>query len=153
MGNDEVTTNGRDIFVECNLRCTKQRLEVFRALSSTRSHPTAEELHQMVQSTSPGTSLATVYNTLEALCKAGLCRKIATVEGGARYDAELRDHLHVVTHDGRVVDVPEGLGQELLAHLPRHLIQKIETTLGVEIGHINVALVATPQPPRSPLSD
>lgn len=113
-------------------------MDVYQALASTKTHPTAEQLHRMVAQTSPGTSLATVYNTLEALCSAGLTRKIATGEGGARYDADLSDHLHAVTVDGRIVDVPDDLGSEVLSALPPDLMVRLQARLGAAIRHVSV---------------
>jgi len=128
----------RSIFSSKQLRCTRQRADVYAALAATKAHPTAEQLHRMVRTTSPGTSLATVYNTLEALCDAGLARKIPTSEGGARYDADLTDHLHAVTGDGQLVDVPEDLSGEVLGAIPSDLHKRLESRLGITVRHITV---------------
>ena len=40
-------------------------------------------------------SLATIYNTLEAFCQAGLAQRLPTPNGCCRYDATLENHLHV----------------------------------------------------------
>ncbi|MDX2114315.1 MAG: transcriptional repressor [Planctomycetota bacterium] len=128
----------RSLFAERDIRCTRQRVEVYAALAAVKSHPTAEQLHRMVQSTSPGTSLATVYNTLEALCEAGLARKLPNAEGGARYDADMSDHLHAVTADGQVVDVPADLGRDILMTIRADLLARLEGRLGEKIRHLSV---------------
>lgn len=128
----------RALFVEKGLRCTSQRMDVYLSLASTKCHPTAEHLHRMVQDRSPGTSLATIYNTLEALCEAGLARQIPTPGGVARYDADLSDHLHAVTHDGQVMDVPADLGAEVLAAMPAGLKERLEQRLGSSVRHMSV---------------
>lgn len=119
------TQNPRAIFSQKNLRCTKQRLDVYAALQATKRHPTADELHRMVQQTSPGTSKATVYNTLEALCEHGLCQRIVASNGVARFDADCSRHLHVVSEDGAVVDVPEELAESISDSLPIDLQEKL----------------------------
>ncbi len=128
----------RSLFAEKRLRCTSQRTDVYAALKGTKSHPTAEQLHRMVHERSPGTSLATVYNTLDALCSAGLARRIPTAGGVARYDADVSDHLHAVTSDGRVMDVPSDLCGEILQALPDRIRQRLETRLGTPVRHLSV---------------
>lgn len=88
-------------------------------------------------------SRATVYNTLDALCKAGLVRQVATSgHGPARYDADLSDHVHFRSCDSSVLrDVPEHLSRQLLEHLPPAVIADIEAALGVRIDGISVHLL------------
>ncbi|MHC5025066.1 MAG: Fur family transcriptional regulator, partial [Planctomycetota bacterium] len=89
----------RELFNKHELRCTTQRVAVFETLRACTSHPTAEELFRLVRPRMDRLSLATVYNTLEALCGAGLARKIATVDGTSRYDGDTSDHVHVRMRD------------------------------------------------------
>lgn len=133
-----MTPDIRSLFADKHLRCTQQRLDVYRALASTVSHPTAEQLHRLVREQSPGTSLATVYNTLEVLCQAGLARRIPTPGGIARFDADISDHLHAVTDSGDVVDVPPDLGAEVMVALPHRIRERLESRLGVPIRHVMV---------------
>ncbi|MFG0328557.1 MAG: Fur family transcriptional regulator [Phycisphaerales bacterium] len=132
----------RKLFAERGLRCTKQRLAIYRALAATRSHPTAEELHDIVQHDARGLSLATVYNTLEALCDAGLCRRLPVTRGSSRYDADLHPHLHVVDREsGRYIDVPDDLGRELLEQIRPEVLEQIEHRLGVRIDRVSLNLL------------
>ena len=132
----------RAIFARHQLRCTKQRKDVYEALASCRCHPTAEQLHRMVNDETPGTSLATVYNTLEAFCCAGLCRRIATA-CGSRYDADVSDHLHIQLNDGSMIDVPEDYGREIMARLPKDVIERLEQEYGVSIDYVSIQLFAS----------
>ncbi|MEM1166209.1 MAG: transcriptional repressor [Planctomycetota bacterium] len=133
----------RSLFAERGLRCTKQRIEIYQALAGTDTHPTAEQLHQLMQdSCCPCISLATVYNTLEALCRADLCRRIPVPGSGTRYDAATDDHLHLITDDGAVVDVPSSLSRQLLDHIPQELVTELESALGVRIDRVDVQLIA-----------
>lgn len=131
----------RDLFTRHDLRCTDQRVQIFESLAACKSHPTAEQLHRMVAERSPRISLATVYNTLDALCRAGLCRRIPS-EGGARYDADTCDHLHIVTDDGRLIDVPDDLGGRILDSLPRDVLAELERRMGIRVSRVSVAVHA-----------
>jgi Fe2+ or Zn2+ uptake regulation protein len=136
--------NTRDLFARHNLRCTRQREQIYAALAASKSHPTAEELYQDVRRTQPGLSLATVYNTLEAFTRAGICRRMAGGGAGAsRYDGDLSDHLHLVTADGGVLDIPEELGAEVLAHLPEHLFEKVSTAMGIQVSRTSIGFFAS----------
>lgn len=130
----------RTLFARHGLRCTKQRLYLYDALAAAENHPTAEELHAAVAGQIDGLSMATVYNTLEAFCRSGLCRKMLVGCRGARYDADLREHLHIMTTDGGICDVPENLGVELLNALPRNVITDIERRTGVKVRRVSINL-------------
>lgn len=126
---------------DAGIRCTRQRVEIYDALASTKAHPTAEELHQMVCGSSPSVSLATVYNTLEAFCRAGLARRLPSEGGGFRYDADMEDHLHFVATDGSVRDVPKELGEKLLRRISPEDIAELESRMGVRIEAVRLSFV------------
>lgn len=131
----------RELFAKHNLRCTRQRTLVYETLRETRSHPTAEDLHRMVSAGDERLSLATVYNTLEALESAGLLQRLPTENGCARYDADTHPHAHVHLEDtGEIVDVPDELGEALLEHLPREIVDRLEQSLGVRIDSVSLLL-------------
>lgn len=131
------------------IRATRQREEIYAALAATHAHPTAEELLRSVRQSQPGISLATVYNTLETFTRAGLCRKLSTAAAGGpcRYDADLSDHLHVVTADGQVRDIPEDLGEAVLRHIPGTLVRQIEERMGVRVERMTVDFLIAPVRP------
>lgn len=134
----------RELFANHQIRCTRQRVALFEALRECSSHPTAEELYRMLQPAG-GMSRATVYNTLEALCRAGLVRRMATTDGACRFDADISDHLHVrvrgsASHEIR--DVPQDLSERLVAGIPRETLAEIERALGVRIAGVNIELLA-----------
>jgi len=136
----------RTLFAQHELRWTKQREDVYGALAASEAHPTAEELYRHVQGAG-GISLATVYNTLEALVRCGLARRMAggsAAVGGAgafRYDAEMTDHAHLVGNDGRIHDLPGDLGERVVASIPREVVDEIESRLGVRIARLSVEFV------------
>ncbi len=139
----------RRTFTAQGLRCTRQREAIYAALASTKMHPTAEQLYEMVCRDFPGLSLATIYNTLDTFCNVGLCQKIPVTGASARYDATTDDHLHVFNKDtGAVIDVPDELGSQLLSQLPADLITQIENVLQVDIDRISMQLVGRSKPTK-----
>lgn len=126
------------------LRWTRQRQVVFEALQHTKSHPTAEELHQMCCQTMPGMSLATVYNALEKLADADLVTKLpgAGVNGSARYDAAVDDHPHVrCTRTGRIADLPDEVSDRIVKNIPKRLIRELENELGFRVNKVQIELL------------
>ncbi len=136
----------RTLFAERGIRCTRQRAEVYDALRATDAHPTAEELFLSVRRSHPGISLATVYNTLEVLTRAGLCRRLSNPHEGAgapcRFDADTREHVHLIHSDGSVKDLPDDLGRRLLESLPPEALAEVEERLGVSIDRLAINLIA-----------
>ncbi len=130
----------RDLFQQHGLRCTRQREVVYGALAGSMSHPTAEELHRRVLAVEPGLSLATVYNTLEALTCCGLARRHAA-GGCCRFDAVTSPHVHLQTSDKGLVDVPQDLSARLLAGVSAEVLAEIEERMGVRIVHLSVNVV------------
>src|SRR5262249_20926350 len=86
-------------------RCTRHRTAVYAYLKRVDTHPSAEEVFRAVRLQEPGISLATVYNSLEALVDAKLAVKMCG-EGPARYDCRTENHYHVrCLRTGRVRDI------------------------------------------------
>ncbi len=131
----------REVLRSSNLRCTRQRELVYESLFRTKSHPTAEELFDLVRQQEPGLSLATVYNTLEAFVRTGLARRIPCPSGGTRFDADMREHVHVALEDGRVMDVPDDLGSRLVDALGPDLRAELQDRLGISLARVSLNLV------------
>lgn len=131
------------VFHARDVRCTRQREVVYRALASTDQHPTAEELHRLVAAVDPKLSLATVYNTLEILEEARLCRRVASTAGAARFDADMDVHVHVVMADGRVLDLPEKVGKRVMEAVKRELGEELDAAAGGPFGRFTVQVVAS----------
>lgn len=139
----------RELLREHGLRATRQREDVYLALASNKCHMSADEIHGVVGSRG-GMSLATVYNTLEALAEAGLCRKLASTVGASRYDADVSEHAHLVTADGRVVDIPMDLSERLMGSIDPGLIRQVEERLGVRIEGLSLELRGSGGADRAP---
>ena len=76
-------------------RNTKQKESIFRAVTSVYTHPTAEEVYNMVVVDCPHVSLTTVYRNLNMLVEEGKLRRIAIPNDSDRFDATLTPHYHV----------------------------------------------------------
>ncbi len=134
----------RELFQKHSLRCTQQRMAVYEALRGSMGHPTAEELFRLVKPKTEKLSLATVYNSLEALSKAGLIRKVPMSNGCCRYDANTKSHMHVRFRDTcELEDVPRPLSKKLVDHFPQEVLEEIGEALGVKIDGLSIQLLAT----------
>jgi Fe2+ or Zn2+ uptake regulation protein len=104
---EALNTRLRRALEETGHRFTEQRAAVYTFLSSTTSHPNADEVFQQVRADVPGISLATVYKSLETLVSCGLAAKLSYSDGSARYDARTDPHHHARCGScGKVMDVP-----------------------------------------------
>ena len=87
---------------------SSQRESLLEKLRSVKSHPTAEELYNMLHENMPHLSLATVYRNLEQLGKAGIVTVLDGV-GPRRYDGNASPHHHKrCSKCGRVSDLDHG---------------------------------------------
>ncbi len=106
------------------LRVTAGRVAVLSFLASERRHPTAEQIHAALHEAQPSLSLSTVYETLEAFVRTGLCRRVRSGDGLMRVDGTEVEHDHAVCRGcGRIFDVERGSVRlpPVPARLPRGL--------------------------------
>ena len=91
-----------------NLRLTPQRRAICRYLAHTKEHPTAQQIFTAVKSHFPSLSLATVYNTLDALVRLGAVHALGGAgDGIIHYDADINPHINLACLKcHRVVDLP-----------------------------------------------
>lgn len=95
---------------EQQLRMTPQRMVLIEELRKLHTHPTADELYEVVRRRLPHISLGTVYRNLEILSKAGIIRKIELGGSQKRFDGDLEIHQHIrCTKCGRIEDLPDGI--------------------------------------------
>ena len=96
-------------------RVTSQRLVILRELRKHGRHATAEEIHRVVHDDLPGTSIPTVYATLELLVELGLARKLDLGVGASLYDPRTDPHQHTVCRRcGRIEDLDVELDRDRL---------------------------------------
>ena len=81
---------------------------ILTCLRATDTHPSAEDVHRMLQAEHPDISLATVYRNLALFKEQGLIRSLGTVNGVERFDGNIDPHVHFIcTQCGSVLDLPE----------------------------------------------
>ena len=104
---------------EEGLRITPQRIAIVDYLLKTEEHPSAEQIHKVVQKKYPMVSLSTVYKTLDMLKKKKLVNEIE-VEGEARFDAHIDDHINLVCMNcGKIDDIDENSLKEIQTRAAR----------------------------------
>jgi len=81
---------------ERGMRVTPQRIVIHRELCGHSQHMTAEQVLGRVSDVLPGTSLPTVYSTLELLEALGLVRRVGTGNGAVMFDSRVEPHAHTV---------------------------------------------------------
>ena len=76
---------------------TPRRSKLLEILAASERHPSVGEVHQEVMRYFPGTSLATVYNTIELLKEAGQVLEIEFSGAANRYDGRRPEsHPHLI---------------------------------------------------------
>jgi len=135
-----------NLFADQGLRGTRQRRAIYDALAQSTQHPTADELYREVAPGLDGVSKATVYNTLEAFCDAGIARRLSSstssAAGSSRYDATCEPHLHLRCQaSDAIVDVPDHLSRQVLDRIPPAVIEQIQAELGFDIADIRIELL------------
>jgi Fe2+ or Zn2+ uptake regulation protein len=95
------------IFHQEGLKITPQRRLIIELLSEDESHPTAEELYQLVISRMPDVSQTTVYNTLRELVALGELVPVENInDAGVRFDTNTSHHHHLFcTHCHALIDI------------------------------------------------
>jgi Fur family transcriptional regulator, ferric uptake regulator len=88
-------------------RTTKQRQVILEELRKVFTHPTADEVYDLVRSRLPRISLGTVYRNLEMLAAHGLIQKVETGGSQRRFDGNPMPHYHIrCVGCGKMDDIP-----------------------------------------------
>ena len=125
-------------FHEAGMRLTRQRLAIYRELERRIDHPDVEHLFKAVKPRIPQISLFTVYRTMNALEDAGMVRRVATVKGHARYDANVEMHAHFQCDTcGKIddVDTPgacHGLREQAQGCVPGYDVRRVDMMISGE---------------------
>lgn len=78
-----------------NMRITSQRQVILEELKKVKSHPTANEVFDMVRKRLPRIGLGTVYRNLDLLAAKGIIRKLEVGGEQKRFDGDTSQHYHV----------------------------------------------------------
>jgi Fe2+ or Zn2+ uptake regulation protein len=88
-------------------RMTNQRQVILEEIQKVNTHPTADDVYEMVRKRLPRISLGTVYRNLEILSTRGLIQKIGPISSQMRFDGSTKNHYHIrCINCGRVEDAP-----------------------------------------------
>jgi Fur family ferric uptake transcriptional regulator len=78
-----------------NMRLTSQRQVIHEELRKVKSHPTANEIYDMVRKRLPRIGLGTVYRNLDLLAERGIINKIEVGGEQKRFDGDISKHYHI----------------------------------------------------------
>lgn len=113
---------------DVGLTPTIQRLAILDYLQRVKCHPTADEALVAVQRKFPSISRATVYNTLDALTKAGMILRLNVDPTVARYDADLVLHAHFRCRlCGKVYDIELVGDSPIDGTIEGHRVESVRT--------------------------
>ncbi len=88
-------------------RMTLQRKTILEILKQTKSHPSADEIYELVRKQLPRISLGTVYRNLEVLAKTGMIQKLELGGTIKKFDWNPNKHYHIrCLICGQVDDAP-----------------------------------------------
>lgn len=92
-----------------DLRMTPQRKVIIEELRKVDTHPTADELYEMVRKRLPKVSLGTIYRNLDLLTSEGIIQKVQIGNSQMRFDGNPGAHMHIsCIYCGRVADIFSG---------------------------------------------
>lgn len=99
---------------QLNLRMTRQREVILEELRKVNTHPSADEVYEMVRKRLPRISLGTVYRNLEILSESGEIQKLEPGCTLKRFDGNPSEHSHIrCVRCDRIADVPTVPGLEI----------------------------------------
>ena len=97
-----------------NMRLTTQRQIILEELGKVTSHPTANEVYDMVRKRLPRIGLGTVYRNLELMADTGVILKLEVGGTQKRFDATTEAHYHIrCSSCGKVDDVHIEVQQQI----------------------------------------
>jgi Fur family transcriptional regulator, peroxide stress response regulator len=92
-------------------RVTPQRMAICQFLAKSDEHPSAQMIFEQLRMEYDTLSLATVYNTLEALTHLGVVNLLGEIgqSDAVRYDADTGPHINLACiRCHRITDIPSG---------------------------------------------
>ena len=90
-----IITNTMDRQKTNNLRLTRQRQIILDELRKSHTHPTADEVYEMVRKYLPRISLGTVYRNLELMTSCSMIQKLTCSGQQKRFDGNPEPHYHI----------------------------------------------------------
>jgi Fur family transcriptional regulator, peroxide stress response regulator len=88
------------------IRVTPQRVAVYKALSDSRTHLTAEQIHSKIKKNFPRVSLGTIYSILESFKDKKIIKEIRITFEKSRYETKVSQHHHFLCQTcGKIYDL------------------------------------------------
>ena len=76
-------------------RMTQQRKTILEVLRNTKTHPSADDIYELVKQKLPRISLGTVYRNLEVLAELGSIQVLELSGSLKRFDWDPNKHYHI----------------------------------------------------------
>jgi len=112
-----------------NFRMTRQRKVILEELRKVDTHPSADEVYEMVRKRLPRISLGTVYRNLEILSDSGDIQKLEPGCSLKRFDGNPAEHCHIrCIRCDRIADVPMASDLEID-------LERVDSTDFEIVGH------------------
>ncbi|MBN2568586.1 MAG: transcriptional repressor [Deltaproteobacteria bacterium] len=78
------------------IKVTHQRMEIFREIALSDTHPSVEDIYHKLRSKLPMISLDTVYRTLSTFEQIGILSKVSVWDNKGRFDSNIIPHHHLI---------------------------------------------------------
>ena len=122
---------------EKGVAVTRKRAKLLEVLLASDRHPSVSEIHEGVKAAYPGTSLATIYNTIEILKETGQVLEIEFSASANRYDGRIPvSHPHLVCLQCEKVEDLEGT-------TPHDPLERVSRTTGYEVVRLRTDYYGT----------
>ena len=107
---------------EKGCKVTPQRIAICQLILSSKDHPTADQVYQVVKKKYPTLSLATVYQTLHLLTEIGMLQELGLSDGISRYDPDTSPHINIICRNcGKIQDFEAESVRKLWSQIIRDL--------------------------------
>lgn len=122
---------------DAGLKATSQRVAVLKILSQTDKHPGVEQIVSALNDAGIHMSVATVYNVLESLYKAGIVLKMVDKDNIMRFDYNTNAHVHIFNDAN--TEICDYFDEELCEQVKAYLRAKLGDRFG-RISYVDISV-------------